>query len=137
MKRRIILTENQFTELTGIHEPGPQNPGMKKTNKPYTIDPEKVKIVKSFLDKRFQRGSLENIGNDGLPETVKIVAMVGDSGDVMRNLYMDQLHDLLVDRFQNMFSDHVERDLFMKRVMDDWYDNKIGIHGTLSVNRLV
>ena len=137
MKKYIILNESQFRELTGLnHEPGPQDPPMKKANKPYTIDPEKVKVVKSFLDKRFQRGSVENIGNNGLPVTVRIVGMLGDGGDVMRNLYMEQLHDLLVDRFQNMFSDHDERDLFMKRVMEDWYDNKIGVHGNLSVNSL-
>jgi hypothetical protein len=52
-------------------------------------------------------------------------------------MYQDQLLDLLVDRFQNMFIDKIERELFMKQVIKDWIYGNIGIFGNLSTNRLI
>lgn len=140
--KKLIINESQAKRLfnesfeKAYNEPGPQQPGMKKANKPYSINPEHVKIVKKFLDKGFKRGNYERIGADGYPENIRIVAMLGKNGDVMKNMYIEQLHDLLIDKFQDMFSDFNERDLFFDKVIDDWFNNKIGVHGTLSVNHL-
>lgn len=139
--KTIIINESQAKTLFGLceevyKEPTPQNPSMKKANKPYCIDPEKVKIVKKFLDNGFQRGNYETVGQDGFPKKTRIVAMLGSDGNVLKNMYVQQLQDLLIDRFQNMFSDHNERELFFKQVIDDWFNNKIGVLGTLSVNHL-
>ncbi len=60
--------------------------------------------------------------------------MTASNGDVLRNLYKEQMVDLLVDRFKNMFSNPDEREKFMKQVINDWMDDKIGPFGTLSVN---
>lgn len=121
----------------GIYQmPSPQTPSAKKANYPYCINPEKVMIVKKFLDGGFKRGNYETIGSNGLPNSVKIVAMMNSNGEVLKNMYMEQLQDLLIDHFKGMFSDHLERELFMKQVLSDWFDKKIGTFGTLSVNHL-
>lgn len=117
-------------------EPGPQNPPMKQANKPYCISPEKVNIVKKYLDSGFGKGTFELVGPKGYPQMVKIVSMKDSGGNVLKNMLMDEMEDLLIDKFQNMFSDHTERSLFMKQVLKDWFDNKIGVFGTLSVNSL-
>lgn len=102
----------------------------------YPVNPEKVLIVKKFLDSNFSKADLEGIGNDGLPSTSHIVIMCGPSGTPLKNMFMDELQDLLSEKFKNMFSDEDEKMKFLGQVMKDWYDNKIGLYGSLSVNHL-
>ena len=135
--RKVIITQEQAEyiqkKLIGeeIGLPTPQ-----KAGKPYFISPEKVLIVKRFLDSNFKKGSYENIGANGFPQKQRIVAMLSSDGQVLKNMYLDQLKDLLIDKFQNMFVDDKERSIFMERVLNDWFDDKIGVFGTLSVNHL-
>lgn len=135
--RKVIITQEQAEyiqkKLIGeeIGLPTPQ-----KAGKPYFISPEKVLIVKRFLDSNFKKGSYENIGANGFPQKQRIVAMLSSDGQVLKNMYLDQLKDLLIDKFQNMFVDDEERSIFMERVLNDWFDDKIGVFGTLSVNHL-
>ena len=142
MGKTFILTEDQMKEISrrlikeNAQTPGPQTPAMKDANKPFCISPEKVMIVKKFLDGGFKKGKFENIGPNGYPQTIKFVGMIDSQGNVLKNLLMDEMVDLLIDKYQKMFSDHMERELFMKQVLNDWYDNKIGTFGTLSVNSL-
>ena len=51
-------------------------------------------------------------------------------------MYDYQLLELLIDKFQNMFVDKDEKTKFLGQVMKDWYYNKIGLYGSLSVNHL-
>lgn len=135
--KKFVISEEQEKHLAELlNEETYQMPVPEKTNKPYCINPEKVNIVKKFLDGGFKRGNMEIIGDNGLPKQVRIVAMCGSNGDVLKNMYLDQMKDLMIDKFKNMFSDHVERDLFMNQVLNDWFDNKISVHGMLSVNCL-
>ena len=136
--KRIIITEEQEKKLIQIlnNEEIQQMPVPEKANKPYYIDPDKVKIVKKFLDNNFQKNNLENIGANGMPEKIRIVTMYSTTGEPLKNLYDEDLHDLLIEKFKKMFLDKNERNLFLKQVMNDWFDNKIGVHGTLSVNCL-
>ena len=103
---------------------------------PYFINPEKVLLVKKFLDTNFKRGEIENLGPDGFPAKMRIVGMLSSNGEVLRNMYETQLEDLLIERFKNMFLDKVERQKFLHQVMDDWFSDKIGMFGNLSVNIL-
>lgn len=137
---KIIITEEQSRQLANqLKEEVYQMPQNidKHENKPYTINPDKVKIVKNFLDKNFKKGNYDDIGPDGMPRRTRIVAMIAPTGDVLKNMWQEDLLDLLIDRFKNMFLDHTERELFLKQVMKDWFDNKIGVFGNLSVNRLL
>lgn len=127
--KKLIITEEQEKQLIQTLKT-PNGLGVKK----YAISPDKVKVVSKFLDGNFKRGSLSRVGANGLPENVKIVAMIDGNGQVLKNMYKDQVKDLLIDHFSNMFLDEDERDRFMKQVLEDWYNNKIGTFGTLSVN---
>ena len=106
-------------------------------NKPYCVNPEKVLIVKKFLDKGFSAHDYEKIGSNGLPVKIKVISMNASNGEPLKYMYQDQLQDLLIDRFQNMFVDKVERELFMAQVIKDWICGKIGVFGNLSTNRLL
>ena len=109
----------------------------KKMNKPYCINPEKVLIVKKFLDKTFKVHDFEKIGSNGMPIITKVFSMNASNGEPLKYMYKTQLHDLLIDRFQNMFLDKTERSLFLKQVIEDWMNGTIGIFGTLSKNSLM
>jgi hypothetical protein len=135
--KKVIITEEQEKKLANkLNEEILQMPVDKKMNKPYCINPDKVLLVKNFLDKNFQRGNIEDIGDNGLPRKTRIAAMMPSSGEVLRNLLDSELQDLLIDKYKNMFLDTVERELFMKQVVDDWFNNKISPIGLLSVNKL-
>ena len=137
-KKKFIISETQEKELIKrLNEEVYQMPVDKKMNTPYCINPEKVLIVKKFLDKTFTPHDYEKIGNNGLPIKIKVVSMNASNGEPLKYMYKDQLHDLLVDRFQNMFLDKNERDLFMKQVIEDWLNGTIGVFGSLSKNKLM
>lgn len=138
MSRKFIISEKQEEELIKrLNEETYQMPVDKKMNTPYCINPEKVLIVKKFLDKTFKAHDFEKIGSNGMPIVIKVVSMNAKNGEPLKYMYKNQLHDLLVDRFQNMFLDKIERDLFMKQVIEDWFSGSIGIFGTLSKNKLM
>lgn len=135
--KKVIISEEQEKNLAKIlNEETQQIPVPKNTGKPYTIDTDKVLVVRNFLDNNFKKGHLERIGNNGLPESVKIVTMFASNGQALKNLYEEDLYDLLIEKFKNMFTDKLYRELFLKQIMKDWFDDKIGVFGNLSVNRL-
>jgi hypothetical protein len=137
--KKIIITESQERELVNkLNEDVDvqQMPVDKKMNKPYCIDPEKVKIVRKYLDDGYTHKVWQHIGPDGKKKKTTVVIMNADNGEELKPLFLWQMKDLLIDEFQNMFSDHNERDLFMGQVLKDWINNRIGVHGTLSVNSL-
>lgn len=136
--KKLIITEQQKNELIRlIAEETYQMPVNKKMNKPYTINPDKVLVVKKFLDGNFQKGNAEFIGNNGRLAKVRIISMPDSNGESLRDLTADNLVDLLIDRFKNMFVDQNERSLFMKQVVKDWMDDKITVNGILTTNRLI
>ena len=77
---------------------------------------------------------LPTIGDDGYPKTLLIVGMKGTDGNIIRNMFSQQLFDLLQDKFQNIYLDKEKRDSFLKTVMIDWYNKKISNDGLLSKN---
>ena len=125
---KVILTEKQAEKLIGM---------MMNETKEYSYSPENVLIVKKYLDDNFRRGNLEGLGEDGLPSNTPIVVMINiQTGKPVQDMYDHQLLELLIDKFQNMFVDEIERKSFLLQVMKDWYDNKIGLYGGLSVNHV-
>jgi hypothetical protein len=142
--KTILLTEKQLKSITQhINEdtcyqmPNPQSPSAKKANFPYSINPEKVKIVQKFLDNNYKKATFCRVGANGMPETIKIVGLLDkSSGNVLQNMRLDDLEDQLITQFQNMFSDKIERQAFLNRVVNDWFDDKITPLGLLSVNHL-
>ena len=131
--KKILINESQLATIISMEKNGDAPAEVKKH---YCINPDQVIIVKRFLDNGFKRGSIEEIGANGLPHVIPIVGVLSSKGEVLRNLYMDQLKDLLIDQFKKMFTDSDQREKFLGQVMKDWYDNKIGLYGSLSVNHL-
>lgn len=133
--RRIIITEEQAHALSNIIG-GNKPSGLPEKAGPYVVNPEKVLLVKKYLDSTFKKGQIENIGADGFPAKVRIAGMMSSNGDILMNIGETQLEDLLIEKFKNMFIDKVERQKFLHQVMDDWFNDKIGMFGNLSVNLL-
>jgi len=133
--RRIIITEEQAHALSNIIG-GNKPSGLPEKAGPYVVNPEKVLLVKKYLDSTFKKGQIENIGADGFPAKVRIAGMMSSNGDILMNIGETQLEDLLIEKFKNMFIDKVERQKFIHQVMDDWFNDKIGMFGNLSVNLL-
>ena len=138
--KKIILSESQSEMLASIlkeEERQVQNmPVDKKMNKPYCINPDKVLAVKKYLDNGFTAHDFERVGANGYPEKIKIITMNASNGQPLKPMYKDQLKDLLIDKFQKMFLDKVEREMFITQVLNDWLNGSIGVHGTLTTNLL-
>jgi hypothetical protein len=133
--KRVIITEDQLHALSNII---PQNNNEKLPEKagPYIVNPENVLIVKKYLDTNFKKGQIENVGPDGFPAKVRIAGMMTSNGDILMNIGETQLEDLLTEKFKNMFIDKLERQKFLHQVLQDWFNDKIGMFGNLSVNIL-
>ena len=126
--RKLIITEEQEKVLINILN------GTPSEKKIYSIDPEKVLLVKKHLDNNFRKFNYTTL-KGGRKCNVIIVGMM-DGENVLKYMYQDDLKEYLIDYFKKMFLDHAERDLFMAKVMDAWINNKIGVHGTLDSNFL-
>jgi hypothetical protein len=98
----------------------------------FPIDPQKVLIVKKYLDNNFKRGNIAEFGNNGLPVNNPVVGLL-NNGEVVKNLTARQLFDVLEDEFRGMFSNKLQRSKFLAKVIQDWYANKITKDGLLSV----
>lgn len=133
--KTIIITEGQVHALQNII---PKNATEKLPEKsgPYIVNPENVLLVKKYLDSNFKKGFIENLGPDGFPAKVRIAGMLSSGGDIIQNIGEMQLEDLLIEKFKNMFLDKIERQKFLHQVLQDWFNDKIGMFGNLSVNIL-
>lgn len=133
--KKLIITEEQVHALSNIIRQNNQEKLPEKAG-PYVVNPENVLLVKKYLDTNFKKGHIENIGPDGFPAKVNIVGMMSSNGDILQNLGEMQLEDLLIEKFKNMFTDKTERQKFLHQVLQDWFNDKIGMFGNLSVNIL-
>ena len=121
MGKKIIITESQEQKLLEylIME------------ERFPIQPQKVLIVKAYLDKHFKKGTLNQFGDNGIPQNIPVVGMLSN-GEVVKNLTAKQLFDVLEDEFRGMFSNKIQRSKFLAQVIKDWYANKISKDGLLS-----
>ncbi len=120
--KKIFITESQLKTLEQLIVEGDN----------YYVDTTKVKIVKKFLDAQFKRGSMDTMGSDGYPKRINIFAMKGNNGDVVKNLSLEQMVDLLEDKFHHIFTEREKRNRFFKQILKDWYNKKITKEGLLS-----
>lgn len=121
MRRKIIITEEQEQTLL-------EHLIMEKT---YPIDPNKVLVVKGYLDKNFKKGEISQFGSSGMPKGMSVVGIIS-GGNVVKNLTAKQLFDVLEDEFRGMFSDKIQRSKFLAQVIKDWYAGRISKEGLLS-----
>ena len=123
MKKKIFVTENQMNYIKGNVNEGK-----------FPVDPNKVLVVKKFLDDNFQKGGIASIGEDGYPKTISIVALKGTDGSLLKNMDDKQLFYMLQDKFQHLYDDAFKRDKLLKQIIKDWYKDKISKNGILTVN---
>lgn len=121
MGKKIIITEVQEQALLECLV-------MEQT---YPIDPNKVLLVKQYLDKHFKKGSLEQFGANGMPQVISVVGVLS-GGNVVKNLTAQQLLDILENEFRGMFTDKIQKTKFLAQVIKDWYAGKITKDGLLS-----
>lgn len=121
MRKKIIITEKQEQKLLEHLI----------TERSYPIEPNKVLIVKKYLDDNFKRGKIAQFGENGLPTNTPVVGML-NNGEVVKNLTASQLFDVLEDEFRGLFNDKIQRSKFLIQVIKDWYANKISKEGLLS-----
>lgn len=121
-KRTIIITESQFDYIKSKLDEGI---GITK----YSVEPDKVKIVKKYLDNNFIKGGIACMGEDGYPTTTPIVAIKGTDGQPMRNMTDKQLFALLLDKFGKVYSDVKQTKKFLQLVMKHWYYDEISREG--------
>lgn len=117
--KRIHITESQFKNLK------------KCLAESYFIECNKVKIVKNFLDKTFIKGALPSIGEDGYGKAIPIVAMKIPFSDEPKNMTATQAFYLLQDKYNKIYSDPKQRDSFLKKVLINWYYDKITPEGMI------
>ena len=129
--KKIILTESQIEILKNV---------IAKQGNQYSYSPEKVLIVKKYLDYNFYHDPedvIEGIGADGFATSTPISYLFNRmTGKKVKPFYDYQLLELLCTKFENMFTDENEKTKFLGQVVKDWYNNKIGLYGSLSVNHL-
>jgi hypothetical protein len=133
--KKVIITEEQMKALSNAIRSNKPSELPDKAG-PYVINPEQVLLVKKYLDTNFKKGTIENVGPDGFPSKARIAGMLSSNGDILQNLSEMQIEDLLIEKFKNMFINHDERSKFMHQVLNDWFNDKIGMFGNLSVNLL-
>lgn len=97
---------------------------------------EKVLIVKDFIDSHFAKNSIDDIDANGYPTKTKTVVMLNDKKQPMKTLQMPEFLLYLDSEFHSMIKDDGDRKKFLKQVIIDWYNGKIGRNGVLSVNLL-
>lgn len=126
---RVIVTKKQFDWLMkeSVEEE-------RRKNQSYFIDPQKVLIVKKYLDCNFKRGTMSKMSDNGYPIVEKIIGMKDSNGTVIRNLSIEQMYDLLDDKFHHIYTDSDKRMKFIKKVLNDWVNKKISNEGLLSSN---
>jgi hypothetical protein len=120
MTRKIIITENQLSELLGT------NP----------VQPRKVLRVKKYLDSSFKKGKMGYISGKGTWEKVPVVGLIGDNGETVKNLTVNQLFYHLQARpfLSEMFTDEKVFNQFLKAVIDAWLKDEIDDYGMIKRN---
>ena len=121
-KKKIYITESQEKELKRL------------IFERYFVEPEKVKIVKNFLDSNFERGGNPVLGEDGYPSVKPILGLKIPGSDEQKPMTPSQVFYMLQDKFKDMYSDRKQRDSFLKQILIDWYNRNISFDGMLSKN---
>ena len=123
--RRIIIKENDECKIISD-----------LISEAFYPNADKVLFIKKYLDKNFQKQSLDDIDSNGYPCISPSVIMMSSNGQPLKTMQPSEFLVFLDDKFHKMISDEGDRKKFLKQVIKDWYYNKISKNGLLSVNYL-
>ena len=140
--KNIFITEEQFNEISKLSigkkkiyiSESQEKELMRLIFERYFVEPDKVKIVKNFLDSNFERGGNPVLGDDGYPSVKPILGLKIPGSGEQKPMTPSQVFYMLQDKFKDMYSDRKQRDSFLKQVLIDWYNKNISFDGILSKN---
>lgn len=92
---------------------------------------EQTLIVKEYLDKNFQKQTLDDIDENGYPKKIPVAVMMS-GGQGVKTFQMSELLLLLVDKFNKMISNEDDLKRFLEQIVKDWFLNRIGKTGILT-----
>lgn len=121
---KLIINEKQEQLLIGM---------LLNEEKTYPVEPEKVLVVKKYLDKNYVKGTFSNTDANGDIQNSPIVgAKNPQTGKIEVNLYKSQLFDKVEAKFKDIYEDKVRRTKFLKTVIEYWFKDGISANGQLT-----
>ena len=126
MKKKIIISEDMEVKLYKRLLDEDNN-----NNNAYYPDPDKVVLLKKFLDDNFTKGEAPDVDGMGMPSKTVLITMKGNGTTVMRP---EELFYFMQERFKTIEKDVNDRDKLLKQVINDWIGDKITPEGGLSLN---
>lgn len=92
---------------------------------------EQTLIVKDYLDKNFQKQTMDDIDANGYPRKIPVAVMVS-GGQGLKTFQMEELLLLLMDKFSKMIGNESDLREFLKQIVKDWFLNRINRTGIMS-----
>lgn len=92
---------------------------------------EQTLIVKEYLDKNFQKQTLDDVDENGYPKKIPVAVMMS-GGQGVKTFQMSELLLLLVDKFNKMIGNENDLKRFLEQIVKDWFLNRIGKTGIMS-----
>lgn len=92
---------------------------------------EQTLIVKDYLDKNFQKQTMDDIDANGYPKKIPVAVMVS-GGQGLKTFQMEELLLLLMDKFSKMIGNESDLREFLKQIVKDWFLNRINRTGIMS-----
>lgn len=121
---KLIINEKQEQLLIGM---------LLNEEKTYPVEPEKVLVVKKYLDKHYVKGTFSNTNANGDIQNSPIVGVKNpQTGKIEVNLYKSQLFDKIEAEFKDIYEDKVRRTKFLKTVIEYWFKDGISVNGQLT-----
>lgn len=120
---KLIINEKQEQFLIGM---------LLNEEKTYPVEPEKVLVVKKYLDKNCVKGTFSNTNAEGNIVNSPIAGLKNpETGKIETNIFKSQLFDKVEAEFKGIYADKVRRTKFLKTVIDYWFKDKISPEGLL------
>lgn len=88
----------------------------------------KRKLVKDFLDKNFQKGTIDVMDGDGNPSKQGVAVMLTQDRKPVKAMTDTQLFYYIQAQFKTILPE-TERDEFLKNAIIAWYNGKIDKNG--------
>ena len=127
MAKKIIMTEDQYHSLI-MEEIG------NTVELKYPVDCDKVLIIKNFLDKNFHKDMADTYTPEGIVVMQPVIYVMDSMGNNIEQIDNEDLTDRVMGMYNNMYLDKNRGERFIKKVVADWLEDKIGQYGTLSSN---
>ena len=125
-KKRIVITERQSEEITGMII-------SEAFNDIYVLNPHCVLAVKKYLDKNFRKDEATDIDADGKIVYNRIADWIDKHGNVVSQPSLEKVCKMLdsVNDIRKLVKNDSIRKKFIESVVDAWYDDRIDKNGII------